>query len=61
MVNLKRLSDNLRREMVSHITLYLPSTAKPSYAHSTLLYLYTNFPREVLRLRNVEVLLVFFR
>ncbi len=37
MVNLKKFCRNLRNEIVSHITFYLPSIAKPSLRYLDLI------------------------
>ena len=47
MVNLKKFCRNLQNEMVSHITLYLPSIAKPSLCLFDLILSKTNFSNHI--------------
>ena len=47
MVNLKKFCRNLRNEMVSHITLYLPSIAKPSLHLFDLILSKTRFSNHI--------------
>ena len=49
MVNLKKFCRNLRNEMVSHITLYLPSIAKHSLRLFDLILSKTHSPLLALR------------
>ncbi len=47
MVNLKKFCRNLRNEMVSHITFYLPSIAKPSLRYLDLILSKTRFSSHI--------------